>query len=92
MVDMFNGATAFNQDISGWNTGAVTNMESMFYFAQAFGGYPYNQQDISGWNVGAVSRCFFFSDYSGLLAASPPETQLPLLQSWDIHFLVLPGR
>ena len=27
---MFNGATAFNQDISNWKTAAVTDMQGMF--------------------------------------------------------------
>ena len=30
MKDMFNGATAFNQDISNWKTAAVTDMQGMF--------------------------------------------------------------
>ena len=39
--------SAFNQDISGWNTSTVTNMPSMFNQS------PFNQ-DIGGWNVGNV--------------------------------------
>ena len=31
MQHMFNGATAFNQDISNWDTAQVTTMEAMFY-------------------------------------------------------------
>ena len=30
MEDMFNDATAFNQDISRWDTGKVTDMSHMF--------------------------------------------------------------
>ena len=54
---MFYGASAFNQDISGWNVGSVTDMNSMFYFAAAFnngavgnvGGKPLT------WNVSNVT-------------------------------------
>ena len=44
---MFNGATAFNQDISNWKTAAVTDMQGMFKGATAF------NQDISGLGHGA---------------------------------------
>ena len=37
---------AFNQDIGGWNTGAVTHMGAMFYGATAF-----NQDIGSCWNT-----------------------------------------
>ena len=33
---MFDRATAFNADISAWNTSSVTNMYYMFYKATAF--------------------------------------------------------
>ena len=49
---MFWYGYAFNQDISGWNTAGVTNMDYMFNGAVAFnkdiGG-------IDGWNTGAVT-------------------------------------
>ena len=38
------------QDISAWNTAAVTTMERMFYDAAAF------NQDISAWNTAKVTR------------------------------------
>jgi surface protein len=47
---MFNNATTFNGDISGWNTAAVTNMSYMFNNATTF------NSDISGWNTGAVKN------------------------------------
>ena len=43
MQDMFYGAAAFNQDISAWNTAAVTTMDGMFENAVAF-----NQTSLLG--------------------------------------------
>ena len=45
MQFMFWNASAFNGDISSWDTAAVTNMGFMFYFASAF------NQNLSGWCV-----------------------------------------
>ena len=41
MTNMFNNVSNFNQDISGWSIGNVTDMRSMFGGATAF------HQDIS---------------------------------------------
>jgi surface protein len=50
MSNMFNGANAFNQDISNWNTVNVTDMSYMFNSAYAF------NQDISNWNTSSVTN------------------------------------
>lgn len=49
MAYMFDGATSFNSDISGWNTTAVTDMTGMFMHAEAFTG------DISTWDTSHVT-------------------------------------
>ena len=52
MANMFNTATSFNGDISGWNVSGVTDMSYMFKDADAF------NQTISGWNVSGVTNMF----------------------------------
>ncbi|WP_188505791.1 BspA family leucine-rich repeat surface protein [Parapedobacter pyrenivorans] len=47
---MFDGAEAFNGDLSGWDVSAVTDMASMFYNAFAFNG------NITGWDVSNVTN------------------------------------
>jgi surface protein len=49
MGGMFFNATAFNQDIGGWNTASATDMASMFSGATAF------NQPIGGWNTASVT-------------------------------------
>jgi surface protein len=48
MVNMFNGATSFNQDLCAWNISNVVNMNDMFDGATSFNG------DISSWNTSNV--------------------------------------
>jgi len=45
MPYMFNGASAFNVDISNWDVSSITNMNNMFNGAIAF------NQDIRKWKV-----------------------------------------
>jgi surface protein len=49
MNNAFLNATNFNQDITGWSTQEVVNMNGMFNGASAF------NQNISGWNIGVVT-------------------------------------
>lgn len=51
MVSMFNAATAFNQDLSSWDTSALTGavLANMFNGATAFNG------DVSTWDVSGVT-------------------------------------
>ncbi len=56
MSFMFQGASAFHEDISGWHTENVENMTYMFRGASSF------HSDLSKWNTGKVkdmSRMFF---------------------------------
>ena len=52
MLSMFQGATTFNQDLSGWDTTYVTNMSYMFDSTFAFNG------NIRNWNTISVTNMF----------------------------------
>jgi surface protein len=56
MERMFQSATNFNSDISGWNVSSVTNMKVMFHAVTAF------DQDLGSWNVSNVAG---FNDFMG---------------------------
>jgi surface protein len=47
---MVSGAESFNQSLSSWDTGNVTEMTGMFSRASAF------NQDISEWDTGSVTN------------------------------------
>ncbi|MCP4045809.1 MAG: BspA family leucine-rich repeat surface protein, partial [Gammaproteobacteria bacterium] len=80
MQQMFDGATAFNQDIGNWNVGNVTEMSGMFAGASAF------DQDIGSWDVSNVFSMFFMFNNAGLSTANYDNlligwSGLPALQS-----------
>lgn len=50
MSELFNGKTAFNQDISNWDVSNVNNMNGMFRNAESF------NQPIDIWNVSNVTQ------------------------------------
>ena len=47
---MFIEAKKFNQDLSKWDVGSATDMDSMFFRAFAFNSY------LSSWNVSSVGN------------------------------------
>ena len=50
MANMFNGATSFDGNLSGWDVSSVTNMANMFNGATSFDG------NLSGWDVSSVTN------------------------------------
>jgi surface protein len=50
MQGIFGSAFAFNQDLSSWDVGNVTNMENMFYSASAF------NQPLNVWDTASVTN------------------------------------
>jgi surface protein len=76
MQYMFQGATVFNQDIGynattgAWNTGNVTNMNSIVFFASAF------NQNIGTWNTAKVT------DMSSMFRLAAAFNQN--IGSWDV--------
>jgi surface protein len=55
MSSIFRNAVSFNQPIGSWNTGNVTNMQSMFQTSNELAGSPFNQ-NISNWDTSKVTN------------------------------------
>jgi hypothetical protein len=53
MNELFENRSCFNEDISLWDVGLVTNMYCMFPGTTSF------NQDIGGWDVCAVTNMGF---------------------------------
>ena len=77
---MFNGASAFNQDIGDWVTSNVNNMNNMFRAASAF------DQDISGWNVAKVNKRSDFATGidtgTNTSFVAPSFLEIPFITTW----------
>ena len=65
---MFSGASIFNYDLSGWNTGFVTDISGMFADASSF------NYDLSSWNTASVTN--MNSTFKGASALYDPTTKI----------------
>ena len=70
MFFMFEGATAFDGDLSSWNVSSVTNMVGTFSSATSF------NQTLNDWDVSSVTTMFFM--FSGASSFNQP------LNAWDV--------
>ena len=52
MYAMFNAASGFNSDLSGWNVARVSDVGNMFDSARTF------NSNLAGWNVLSVTTSF----------------------------------
>lgn len=77
-IGMFDGATAFNVDISGWSTGSIVNMQEMFKNASSFSA-PIGSWDVADvWNFTDVfdgATAFWLP--AGAPGAAPGAGTLP---------------
>jgi hypothetical protein len=67
MVDMFNEASEFNQNIGSWNVSVVLSVRRMFSNASTF------NQDLSSWNAPNV-----ISPYGENIFCNCPVLSTPL--------------
>merc|ERR1712032_1476250 len=63
---MFYNAQSFNQDLSGWDVSAVTNMANMFHFATSF------DQRLCGasWVNSKANKFSMFTDSPGSISST----------------------
>jgi surface protein len=80
MANMFDGASVFNTDISGWNTATVTDMSGTFNGAAAF------NQDISTWNTGNVTN--FSGMFHSATAFNQPFTNWTFDEATDLTLFI----
>ena len=73
MKFMFNGASAFNQDLSKWDVSAVTDMSYMFSGASAF------NQKLCGvaWVKSKADKTDMFKDSPGSISSTVCKTTTP---------------
>ena len=76
MYNAFQGASSFNQDISGWVISSVDDMRGFLKDTEDF------NQDLSGWNVDGVTQCAEFI----LNAISMTESKIPNFTNCDPSF------
>ena len=68
MRAMFAGASSFNGDVSGWDTGLVLSMRAMFVGASSF------DQSLGAWDISMVGDMEYMLDNSALSVANYDAT------------------
>ena len=67
MEDDENGENEFDEDLSRWQTGNVTNMRGMFFCASSF------NSDLSQWQTGKVTDMGGMFNGSGIDSQAHPR-------------------
>jgi surface protein len=86
MGGMFRGATAFNRDISSWDTSRVMNMSFMFQNATSF------NQNISNWNTSNVRVMIgMFLGAVNFNNGMPPNPNWSNRLTWNVSNVIPSG-